>query len=113
MKPVPPTLREKKRYIAFKVYTAHDIDKGDIVRATLDEGLSFFGEKGVSRFAIWVLDYDPSTKKGFLICNLTQKDEVLALLTLIDRVGGRKACFQVLGVSGTIHALKRKFLKDD
>ncbi len=112
MKPVPPTLRAKKRYIAFKVHSEEQVSKKDVTNAILRETVSFYGELSASDFGLWIMDFDEERGAGFLVCNRQFQGEMIACLTLIDIVGREKASFQVLGASGTIKALKRKFLKD-
>ena len=111
MKPVPATLREKKRYIAFKALTEGHLAKGQVIGAILDETLRFFGESRASEFALYVMEFNEKSKTGYLICNHRYKGEIIACLALIHSVAQQRVCFQVLGVSGTIESLKRKFLK--
>jgi ribonuclease P/MRP protein subunit POP5 len=112
MKPLPPTLRAKKRYVAFKVHSEEQVSKKDITNAILRETVSFYGELSASDFGLWIMDFDEETGACFLVCNHRYQGEMIACLTLIDIVEQKKASFQVLGASGTIKALKRKFLKD-
>jgi ribonuclease P/MRP protein subunit POP5 len=112
MKPLPPTLRGKKRYIAFKLFVSGHVSKRELIDVILDEGLKFFGELKMSEFGLWVLEFDVDKGVGFLVCNHRYKGEVIACLSLIDSVSHNNASIQVLGVSGTIKSLKRKFLND-
>jgi ribonuclease P/MRP protein subunit POP5 len=112
MKPIPPTLRPKKRYIAFKVFSSGDINKKDVIDAILDEALRLFGEIRTGDFGLWILEFNEEQRTGFLVCNHRCKEEVVTSLTLIGSVRRQKVSFHVLGVSGTIKSLKRKFLKD-
>ncbi len=109
---VPPTLRPNKRYIAFKVHIEGAIKTRDVISTILREATGFFGENTGGRFGLWLTEFDEEKKQGILSCNRKYKGEVIAALTLIGGVGGVDASFQVLGASGTIKALKRKFLKD-
>jgi ribonuclease P/MRP protein subunit POP5 len=112
MTPLGSAHREKKRYVAFKVMSEAPLTKKDVTRAILNEALNFFGECRFSDFSLWVEDFDEKSSRGFLICNREFKDEVIACLSLIGSVDMKKASFVVLGVSGTIKSLKRKFLND-
>jgi ribonuclease P/MRP protein subunit POP5 len=109
---VPPTLRPNKRYIAFKVYLKGPIKTREAVDTILREVTGFFGENTASHFGLWLTEFDEEKKQGVLSCNRKYKGEVIAALTLISAVGSLEASFHVLGASGTIKALKRKFLKD-
>jgi ribonuclease P/MRP protein subunit POP5 len=112
MKSIPKTLKPKKRYIAFKVHSDIEISKKNLIEEITKTTLGFFGERLFSDLGLWIQDYDTKRKKGFLICNLTFKSEIITSLTLVNSIGGEAASIQVLGVSGTIKALKRKFLND-
>jgi ribonuclease P/MRP protein subunit POP5 len=112
MKPVPPTLRAKKRYIAFSVHSEGQVSKKDVTTAILRETVRFYGELMVSDFGLWIMEFDEEKGTGFLVCNRRFQGEMIAGLALIDIVEREKASFHVLGASGTIKALKRKFLND-
>jgi ribonuclease P/MRP protein subunit POP5 len=112
MKPVPPTLRAKKRYIAFKVHSEARVSKKDVTNTILQETVRFYGELSASDFGLWIMEFDEETGDGFLVCNRRFQGDMIACLALIDLVGRENVSFQVLGASGTIKALKRKFLKD-
>lgn len=112
MKPIPPTLRPKKRYIAFKVFSSGVVTKKDVIDAILSEAVSLFGEIRTADFGLWILEFNKEQRTGFLVCNHRCKEEVVSSLTLIGSIKRQKVSFQVVGVSGTIKSLKRKFLKD-
>ncbi len=113
MKPVPPTLRMKKRYLAFRICCDEKVSKGEFIAALNQESLKFFGELLSSEFRLWLMDFDETNQKGFLVLNRGYISEVISSLTLISQLKGQKASIHVLGISGTIKNLKRKFLKDN
>ncbi len=113
MKPIPPTMRKKRRYIAFRVLCKEKLTKRQVVNAVIEESIGFFGENLTSDFGLWIAEFDEKKQQGFLICNRNYKSEVVVALSLIKGVGEVRVSFQVFGVSGTIKALKRKFLKED
>ncbi|MEE8402168.1 MAG: Rpp14/Pop5 family protein [Candidatus Hydrothermarchaeaceae archaeon] len=110
MKRLPPTLREKKRYVAFKVESDEPITKDEMTRAVWNHALSLLGEIQASSLGLWVLDYNEDAQEGFLVCKNESLWKVKAVLALVGEINGRKAHVCVKGVSGTIKALKRKFL---
>ena len=112
MKPVPPTLRMNKRYLAFQIYHSGKVTKSEFIVAVTQESLRFFGELQSSKFGFWLIDFDETNQKGFLVYNREYTSEVISSLTLISQLNGQKASIHVLGISGTIKNLKRKFLKD-
>lgn len=110
MKGLPPALRKKKRYVGFKVYSNEPIARDEVVRAMWRETVGFLGENVTSELDLWVLDYDETRQVGFLVCSHKQVDKVKACLTLVNSAKGKKLMVHVLGVSGTVKALNRKFL---
>ena len=105
---LPPTLRGKKRYIAFRVHSDAPVKRDEVVGAIWHTVLSFLGEREASNLNLWIKDFD--NQQGFLVCSHKKTGEVIGCLTLVDEISHRKASIQVLGISGTLKALKRKFL---
>ncbi|MEM5792832.1 MAG: Rpp14/Pop5 family protein [Candidatus Aenigmatarchaeota archaeon] len=109
LKIIPPTLREKKRYIYFQVipepgesFTYSDLE-GSIWNTLLD----FYGERGVAEISLWILKdtWNPEKLTCVIKCNNKSTERVIAGLGLIDRLGDNRICFKILGVSGTIRGL--------
>ncbi|MEE9474090.1 MAG: Rpp14/Pop5 family protein [Candidatus Hydrothermarchaeaceae archaeon] len=113
MKRLPPTLREKKRYVAFKVGSDEPIKKEEITRAVWIQALSLLGEIQTSSLGIRVLYYSESAQEGFLVCRNEDLWKVEAVLVLIGEINEKRVHVCVRGVSGTIKALKRKFLNKE
>jgi ribonuclease P/MRP protein subunit POP5 len=109
-KGLKPSMRPKKRYIAFDIYADEEVGKDELVRALWGEAISFFGEERAADMNLWVMGYNPRTLTGFLVCRRDRVTMVRACLGLLDRINGRRVGIRVLGVSGTVKSLKRKFL---
>jgi ribonuclease P/MRP protein subunit POP5 len=112
MKKLKPALREKKRYIAFQVEGERQYSKREVVREIVNQSLSFFGESGASEFNLWVVEFNEALQQGFLVCHNKAVGKLKACLGLIGSIGEEKVHFRVLGVSGTIKSLRRKFLNN-
>lgn len=110
MKRLPPTLREKKRYVAFEVLCDESLVKEDITREIWKHALSLLGEIQASSLGLWVLDYNSGTGEGFLVCRNEALWKIKAVLAFVGEINEKKVHICVKGVSGTIKALKRKFL---
>jgi len=55
IKPLLPSLKEKKRYIAFEIISKRKItDLKQIQKEIWDSSLSFFGELGAAKAGLWV-----------------------------------------------------------
>jgi ribonuclease P/MRP protein subunit POP5 len=110
LKILPPTLREKKRYIHFQVIPEENetFTYSDLESAIWNTMLDFLGEMGVSKTSMWLLKdtWDKKKGVGIIKCNHKSTEKIIASLGLIDRLGDTRICFKILGVSGTIKGLE-------
>jgi len=110
LKILKPTLREKNRYISFKVISevGEEFTYSDLESAVWNTILDFLGERGVSRTSVWLLKdrWDQKRQKGILRCNHKSVQEVIASLGLINRLGDNRITFKILKVSGTIKSIR-------
>lgn len=104
MKILPPTLREKKRYISFQVISEEPVEYSDLEAAIWNKMLDFLGEYGMSKTSIWIMkdNWNQNKQTGIISCNHKSVQEVIATLGLIDRLGDNRITFKILKVSGTI-----------
>ncbi|MFQ5815146.1 MAG: Rpp14/Pop5 family protein [Candidatus Hydrothermarchaeaceae archaeon] len=110
IKRLPPTLRERKRYVAFTVGCDDRLRRDEIVKLILREAMGFFGEKSMSGMNLRVLDFDEDSQEGFLVCHHKSVGDVKVSLALVHNIDGRRVSIVPIGVSGTLRSLKRKFL---
>jgi ribonuclease P/MRP protein subunit POP5 len=103
-----PTLKEKKRYIAFKVISQEPISYSNLEAAIWSIALEFLGEEGVSKTSMWLIKnlYNEKEQIGVIKCNHKATQSVIACLGLIQRLGDVKIILKILKVSGTIKGLK-------
>jgi ribonuclease P/MRP protein subunit POP5 len=94
LKVLLPSLRERKRYIAFQVISeeGEEFTYSDLEAAIWNTLLDFLGEEGVSRTSVWLLKdcWDPKKQIGILRCNHKSVQAVIATLGLIDRLGDNR-----------------------
>src|SRR3989338_3874566 len=122
-----PSMREKWRYIAFKLererddesrFSEADAKDGIARRGALSEGevkegiaravIRFIGELGASKARPKLIEYDAQKRAGIMRCLTEGVGEVRAALALIVDLGGRKCAVRTLKTSGTIRALRGK-----
>jgi ribonuclease P/MRP protein subunit POP5 len=115
LKILPPTLREKKRYIAFQVISeeSETFSYSDLEQAIWNTSLDFLGEYGVSKTSIWLMKdcWDQNKQMGIIRCNHKSVHSVITSLGLISRLGDTKITIKILKVSGTIKTVKNKIKK--
>ncbi|MBU5575256.1 MAG: Rpp14/Pop5 family protein [Candidatus Aenigmatarchaeota archaeon] len=110
-KVLPPTLREKKRYLAYQVISPKDIPLTDLYNAIWFSILNLLGEAGAAKANIWLGKdmWNDQKKIGIIKCSHVEVENVRAALTLINRIGDIPVIIHVLGISGTIRGARRKF----
>ena len=101
MKPYPPTLKDKKRYVAFRVEGGR-FAKPDVVRALWSAVLDTIGTLGAARAGFMVVDFDEGSQKGILRCSAKDLEIVKASTALLDKIGSSRAFVHVTDVTGTI-----------
>ncbi|HID27845.1 MAG TPA: ribonuclease P [Methanosarcinales archaeon] len=109
MKILPPSLRERKRYIAFELISEKEINKGDLINEMFSSASSLLGDLGSSECNLWMLFFDG--RYGMVKCAHTKTEETRAILATIYNIHGVKVSIRVLGISGTVKAVIRKYLK--
>ncbi|HLC95875.1 MAG TPA: Rpp14/Pop5 family protein [Candidatus Nanoarchaeia archaeon] len=105
LKPLLPSLREKKRYIAFEVISEGKIGSADSVEhAIFGSLLKLVGEKGAATAGIIMLKdrYNPETQRGILRTSTKGLKDSKQALTLIDSIEKKEVIVKTLGVSGIL-----------
>ena len=113
MKPLLPTLRQKKRYIAFEIVSeTHLADKRLVFDEILRSQLEFLGSHSLSTAAPAILEdrYDGATQRGLLRVNHTALPKAKAALTLMRRIGNQRVIVRSRGVSGIIKKAHNKYI---
>jgi len=114
LKPILPSLREKKRYLVFEVISKDRMTDADAVSsAVYSNSLQFLGQLGTAKAGIMVLNnkWDPELQRGIIKVNHKHVDAVKAALVLADNIEGKDIIFRSLGVSGILRKAENNFLK--
>jgi ribonuclease P/MRP protein subunit POP5 len=109
MKILPPTLREKKRYLAVEVLSERSINRNQFLKELQRSLASLFGEVGLSKARVRLLYFDGVF--GIVRCAPEEIWCVRAGLAAITRVNGGRVAVRVLGVSGTVRSATEKYIE--
>jgi ribonuclease P/MRP protein subunit POP5 len=99
-----PVRKIRKRWIAFRIRSDRDVSVKEF-SAILGKIIE---HEGIKKFS--VIEYDCSKKVGILLCGHRSLDKMRLALSKVEKVTKREITVKVIGVSGTIRKLKRKFL---
>ncbi len=109
MKGLPPSLKSRKRYIAFRLIAEEKVDERMLSRVLIENMLSLFGECFAAKSNVKVEQFDG--EKGIIRCSREALDKVMIAFTLINRVGDIEVVPLTIGVSGTIKSCRKKYLE--
>ncbi|ADN35724.1 Ribonuclease P-related protein [Methanolacinia petrolearia DSM 11571] len=107
MKPLPPTLRQKKRYVLFRI-VPHEagLDGKQMYYAVYDAISSLYGDFGAAELSMAVV----LCEGNYTIVRCRRGSEkmlVTAALT-VNRINGTFCALRPVATSGTIAALRRR-----
>jgi ribonuclease P/MRP protein subunit POP5 len=101
----------RRRYLALEIERTQEINESDLENALLGAVSRLFGEYGLSKAGLVLQTYDAFENRIVLRCTNTALDMVKASLASITEIGSKPAAVHVLGVSGTLRSLRKKFLR--
>ncbi|MDP2768054.1 MAG: Rpp14/Pop5 family protein [Candidatus Methanoperedens sp.] len=104
-----PTLRDKKRYMAFEVTSEQAITRQQLINEILNSIHSLFGDTGCSEINPRLMSFDG--RYGIIRCLREKTQEARAALACINNVKGIRVSILVLGISGTIKGATEKFIQ--
>lgn len=110
-KTLPPTMRDRKRYIAFEVVSEKPIDFPDVVNEMWASLLSLLGELGTSKANVWFVKdaWSQDRQIGLVRCEHNSTEQVRAAIGLITEISGKRVIVHSLGISGTMKGARSKF----
>ena len=102
--------RVRRRYLALRVVSEQHLDERDVIDAVWKAVFELFGEYGASRTNVSLMEYDPQRNYAVVRCSHTALERVRASIASITDINGKPAVIRVIGVSGTLRALRKKAL---
>lgn len=115
LKILPPTLREKKRYIAINIYSKDNLAKDKIIQLLWNSILNIHGEMIASRINLWFVNLkEVSNDKRYQYKCMVKfsrgyDEEVRLAFNTITNYKKNPVVVETLGISGTLKALDKKY----
>ena len=111
MKPLLPSLREKKRYLAFEIISNKKIGKmpyEEIQKSMLD----LHGSVGLADAGLIFLKNKWSTElqRGIVKVNHKGVDKLKGSLCFVDKINNSESIIKSVGVSGILKKAEEKYL---
>jgi ribonuclease P/MRP protein subunit POP5 len=103
---IKPSMREKWRYVLFKIEIDGAVSDSEAKDAVEKGILRFIGEFGAAEAKPKLLEYDSKKMEGIVRCDHSGIEGVRAAMALIGNINGRKCAVRSLATSGTIAGLE-------
>ncbi|MBI2653214.1 hypothetical protein HYX02_00230 [Candidatus Woesearchaeota archaeon] len=113
LKPILPSLREKKRYLVFEIISKERVeDAGAVSNAIWGCALKFLGQLGTAKAGIMVLNnkWNAKLQRGVIKVSHKHVDALKAALIFAGGIDNTEVIFKSVGVSGILRKAERKYL---
>jgi len=108
LKQILPSLREKKRYLAFDILSKKDShDYRSVSGAISASCIDLVGKLGLARAGVIVLENCFEKSHGILKFNPNYTNEIKSALSFIEFIDKQPVIVRSLGVSGIIKKAKK------
>ena len=114
LKPVLPSLREKKRYLVFEVISKDKVKSFDAVSSAIWQScMQFMGQLGAAKAGILPLEnkWNSENQKGIMKVNNKYVDHARASLIFANKIDGKDVILRSVGVSGILKKAETRFMK--
>lgn len=114
LKILPPTLREKKRYVGLKMYSEENLKKEEIFSILWNSIINIYGEIESSKINLWIVDtqkVDNKKRNQYNIvvkCQRGYETELITAFNTIYKYKKNRIVIHTIGTSGTIKSLNKK-----
>ena len=114
IKPILPSLREKKRYLVFEVISKNKFTFNHVSHVLWNAMFNFLGQLGMSKAGVILLEnkWSDELQKGILKVNHKNVDNVKASLMLATKINDEDVIVRSLGVSGILKKAENNYLKN-
>jgi len=109
LKHLQPTLRQKKRFVKIKIESKKKLEFKEISNSLIEELLSFFGTIEFGKSGIWILRDKFHLEEQTLILKVstTSKDNLLGVLSLIQKINSEPVNITSIRTSGTLKGVEK------
>ncbi|HLF54237.1 MAG TPA: Rpp14/Pop5 family protein [Candidatus Nanoarchaeia archaeon] len=113
LKPLLPSLKEKKRYLAFEIVSKSKIKSfSEAAKAIWASTLAFAGTKETARMGLMVLPetFNKDKQRGLIKIGHKNVEELKASLALINQIEQQPVIVRTIGVSGILAKAEKRYI---
>ena len=104
------TRRIRRRYFALKIVSEQTVNERELIDTVWGAVHQLFGEYGASQVGLTLIEYDPKGDYAVVRCSHKALEMVRASIASILKIKEKPVAIHVIGVSGTLKSLRKKFL---
>jgi len=98
----------RRRYLALRVLSKQSVSKRDVMDAVWNAVFQLFGEYGASQTNLTFIEYNSEKSWGIVRCSHKAVEMVRASVASVTEINGKPVAIDVLRVSGTLKALRKR-----
>jgi len=109
LKPLSPSLRQKKRFVKFKIVSEKKFEFKELSENLIEQIILFLGIIDFGKGGIWILrdKFDYEKQEIILKVSTKLKDKLIGVLSLITKINNSNINIEVKNVSGTLKGLEK------
>lgn len=110
LKPLIPTLREKKRFVKIRVNSEKKFDFKDFSNNLNTQLTYYIGAIDFGKGGVWILKdkFNFENQEAIIKVGVKYKQKLLASLSLITKFGNSNVKIETIRVSGTLKGVEKK-----
>lgn len=109
IKPLQPTLREKKRYIVYQVDSESKINMYEVQNELINQLHQLLGVFQSGEAGIMPLKFDDKISRGIIRVNHKSVDLIKSCFVMIKSIKDVPVCIRTIGVSGIMKKAKENY----
>lgn len=98
----------RRRYLHLTIVSEQLLNEKDVIHTIWSAILKLFGEYGASQANTALIEYNPQKSYAVVRCLHKALEMVKASIASITEINGKPAAIHIVGVSGTLKALRKK-----
>ena len=113
IKPLLPSLREKKRYLAYEVISRNKLyDAVHVNMVILDAAKEFLGSLGMAKAGMLAMNdqWNADAQRGIMRVSNKHVDDLKASFVFVQKIDGNDVIVRSVGASGILKKAKQKYL---
>lgn len=111
LKPLRPTLREKKRYVAFKAISNNKISIDDTYKKVIEEYRFLYGQNGLSKAGAMLIKSKCSKDVGIARISHKCVDDFRTSMAMVRKINEHDTIVKSIGSSGILKKAHEKYVK--